>query len=143
MKVLIAIEDEQTGEKLNAFLRQNNWLKNAKVKLISVIPSSALDVPLAPMPVFSEATFEALNDNAKQTLEVVKNRLQEESGVVAECQVTLGDPTFVILDVVKDWKPNILITGSHCRMGLDHFISGSISEELAAKAPCSVLVLRN
>jgi nucleotide-binding universal stress UspA family protein len=59
---------------------------------------------------------------------------------------TVGDPSAVpkqlILKEASDWGAHLIVLGSHGRRGLDRLLLGSVSEAIAAHAPCSVEVIR-
>ena len=48
-----------------------------------------------------------------------------------------------ILAVADDCKADMIILGTHGRTGFDHFISGSVSQSVARKAKCPVLIIPN
>ncbi len=56
--------------------------------------------------------------------------------------VTGGDWLEVILRLVRELKMDLVVTGTHGRKGVRGFFGGSVSEQLVARADCSVLVLK-
>jgi nucleotide-binding universal stress UspA family protein len=51
-------------------------------------------------------------------------------------------PKELILKEASDWGAHLIVLGSHGRRGLDRLLLGSVSEAIAAHAPCSVEVIR-
>ena len=48
-----------------------------------------------------------------------------------------------ILSVAEECQADLIILGTHGRTGFDHFISGSVSESVARKSKCPVLIIPN
>jgi nucleotide-binding universal stress UspA family protein len=48
----------------------------------------------------------------------------------------------VILEEARRWDADLIIVGSHGRRGFKRFLLGSVSEAVAMKAHCSVVVVR-
>jgi nucleotide-binding universal stress UspA family protein len=46
------------------------------------------------------------------------------------------------VDLAKEWKADLIVLGSHGRRGMDRILMGSVSENVAIHAHCSVEVVR-
>ena len=77
---------------------------------------------------------QALIDRTRQRLEAAHVR--------AHGELFEGDPRDVILRSAEDWKPDVIVLGSHGRRGLERFLLGSVAEGVVRHAPCSVDVVR-
>lgn len=53
-----------------------------------------------------------------------------------------GSPATSILKNADEWKPDLIVVGSHGRSKLSRFFLGSVSQKLVHDAPCSVRVSR-
>lgn len=53
-----------------------------------------------------------------------------------------GSPTEALLAEANEWKPDMIVIGSHGRSALGRLIFGSVSQKLVTEAPCSVRVAR-
>ena len=62
----------------------------------------------------------------------------------AQCQMTVrtGDARAVILEEARRSGAELLICGTHARVGIAHALLGSVAETMIAAAPCDVLVTR-
>jgi nucleotide-binding universal stress UspA family protein len=58
-------------------------------------------------------------------------------------EALLGSPAKVILDTAARWRPDLIVAGSHGRSGVARLLLGSVSLELAHKAPGAVRVARD
>lgn len=71
------------------------------------------------------------------------NRIQKVHGDKVKISTfsRTGRPQDEILSVADECHADLIILGTHGRTGLDHFISGSVSESVARKAKCPVLII--
>ncbi len=77
---------------------------------------------------------EALIAGAARRLEAAQFRVTTE--------MREGDARDAILDCAAEWRPDVIVLGSHGRRGLDRFLLGSVSENVVRHAACSVEVVR-
>lgn len=59
-----------------------------------------------------------------------------------EAEARAGSPARQILKLVDEWKPDLVVLGSHGRTGLAKFFLGSVSQKVATEASCSVRIAR-
>jgi universal stress protein A len=64
------------------------------------------------------------------------------AGLEGEMVVVHGVPFQEILDTAKARQVDLIIMGTHGRMGLTHVFLGSVAEKVVRLAPCPVLVAR-
>jgi nucleotide-binding universal stress UspA family protein len=57
-------------------------------------------------------------------------------------EVLSGKPKEAILKDAENWVADLIVVGSHGRRGFKRFLLGSVSEEVAMNAHCSVVVVR-
>lgn len=55
----------------------------------------------------------------------------------------MGTPEEAILDEAEKWDADLIVVGSHGFKGLDRFLLGSVSHDVAIHAPCSVEIVRS
>jgi nucleotide-binding universal stress UspA family protein len=53
-----------------------------------------------------------------------------------------GSPAWELVAKADEWKPDLIVVGSHGRTALGRFVLGSISQRVLAEARCSVRVSR-
>jgi nucleotide-binding universal stress UspA family protein len=57
-------------------------------------------------------------------------------------ETLVGSPASAILNKADEWKPDLIVVGSHGRSALGRFILGSVSQKIVTEAHCSVRVAR-
>jgi hypothetical protein len=57
-------------------------------------------------------------------------------------EALVGSPASAILNTANEWKPDLIVVGSHGRSALGRFIMGSMSQKIVTEAHCSVRVTR-
>ena len=57
-------------------------------------------------------------------------------------ELASGSPARVIIERADEWKPDLIVVGSHGRSALGRFVLGSVSQKVVTEAHCSVRVAR-
>jgi nucleotide-binding universal stress UspA family protein len=60
----------------------------------------------------------------------------------ARAEALIGSPASAILNKADEWKPDLIVVGSHGRSALGRFIMGSVSQKIVTEAHCSTRVAR-
>ena len=55
---------------------------------------------------------------------------------------TCGSPAWELVAKADEWKPDLIVVGSHGRTGLGRFVLGSVSQRVLTEARCSVRIAR-
>jgi len=85
--------------------------------------------------------WEAETRAAKVLVTKVAERLHKK-GLNVTVAVERGDPRSKILEMASKWRADLIVVGSHGHKGLAHFLLGSVSEDVAQHAGCSVEIVR-
>jgi nucleotide-binding universal stress UspA family protein len=56
--------------------------------------------------------------------------------------VLAGSPARVLIEKADEWKPDLIVVGSHGRSGLERLLLGSVSQKVLSEADCSVRIAR-
>lgn len=81
--------------------------------------------------------FKEAEDTTAQTAAALRN-----SGFKVNSRVVESDIRSGILNMAAEWKPDLIVMGSHGRRGVEKFLLGSVAESVARHAKCSVLIVR-
>ncbi|MGH9680221.1 MAG: universal stress protein [Candidatus Acidiferrales bacterium] len=135
-KVLLAVDDSKFSESAVQALMRQLRPGQAAISILHVV-----DLRL-PIPTSDAGGFrqESLN-RGRELVDRVKRQLAG-AGIKAEAVIEEADPRSGIVDYAKKWGANLILTGSHGRKGIDHFLMGSVAEYVIRHAPCSVQIVR-
>lgn len=145
-RILIAVDDSPYSDqavKYGVLLAKN---LGSKITLVHVdeIPISS---PYSADPLLNEspAMIPELMHIQEEASKLLFQKIKEQHGDVVEMSTItkIGRAQDEILSVADDCKADMIILGTHGRTGFDHFISGSVSESVARKAKCPVLIIPN
>ena len=65
------------------------------------------------------------------------------NGLEVKQFILTGNVRDEIIEVAKSFNASMIIMGTHGRTGFDHFISGSVAEDVIKLANCPVLIVPN
>jgi len=145
-RILIAVDDSPYSDQAvnyGVLLAKN---LGSKITLVHVdeIPISS---PYSADPLLNEspAMIPELMHIQEEASKLLFKRIKEQHGDTVEISAItkIGRAQDEILAVADACKADMIILGTHGRTGFDHFISGSVSESVARKAKCPVLIIPN
>ena len=138
MKILVAYDGSTCANAALDDLRRAGLPNNAQFKVLSVVehwlpPPSGLEI------------VEHISRD-QEYLELAMRaavRLKEiRAGWDVKTEVAVGSPGTVIVEKADQWKPDLIVVGSHGRTALGRFLLGSVSQKVLHEARCSVRVSR-
>ncbi|MGA7105704.1 MAG: universal stress protein [Candidatus Deferrimicrobiaceae bacterium] len=92
--------------------------------------------------------FLSLDEEYKNVLRKAKEdlakviRAETEKGLAVTEMIREGEPTGVILQVIKEKRIDLLLVPAHEEGRLEHFLFGRSNEDLIRRMPCSILLVR-
>jgi nucleotide-binding universal stress UspA family protein len=143
-RILIAVEDSPYSEQaLNygVLLAKN---LGSKITLVHVdeIPISS---PYSADPLLNESPvmIPELMHIQEEASKALFKKFEDKYGQIVKISTVtkIGRAQDEILAAADECKADMIILGTHGRTGFDHFISGSVSESVARKAKCPVLII--
>jgi nucleotide-binding universal stress UspA family protein len=146
MKILIAVDgSEFSREAVEKTCQLLVMPENTEIKIVCVYQ------PVVPIDAFPQSAEYSERLEEKEIADAdsfvvsaaafVKERFPKPS-VKVETQIEAGTPDQTVLEIARDWKPNVIVVGSHGRGFWGRLTLGSISDSIIHHAPCSVLVVR-
>jgi nucleotide-binding universal stress UspA family protein len=83
---------------------------------------------------------------AKDTLALAERARQRVQinfpGWRVTADASCGSPAWELVATADEWKPDLIVVGSHGRTALGRFVLGSVSQRVLAEARCSVRIAR-
>lgn len=145
-RILIAVEDSPFSDRAvnyGVLLAKN---LGSKISLVHVdeIPITSpytADPLLNETPAMIPELMHIQEEASKDLFKRIRKTLGEKIDI--STYIRIGRPQDEILAVAEECKADLIILGTHGRKGFDHFIQGSVSESVARKAKCPVLIIPN
>ncbi len=123
-------------------------LMKAKILLTYVVErdvplliSEGIVLPQVELEKFEEM-YQILEEKSREKVESMAQELAEEWQVEVKPVVLVGEPFDMILEKGEEEGVDLIVVGSHGKKGIERILLGSVSEKVARKAKCSVLVVR-
>lgn len=134
--ILVALDSSDLRQYVIQSLNELRIVPATKIVLAHVIPTSESDMEMVvDRPQTSE---EPLYRHIEKQLQVYQDQLACES----ELEIVMGDPAVEIVRLAHIYRANLIVIGTRGLTGLKRILEGSVSSQVVADAPCSVLVVK-
>jgi nucleotide-binding universal stress UspA family protein len=135
--VLVAIDNSEFAAQVLQAVGQFKLEPTAKVILVHVVSSGTLDFDAV-----VDRPHAQGNEIAYREVEKLLQSYQEMLPCESELEIVAGEPAQEILRLANIYKVDLIAIGCRGLTGLKRILEGSVSAEVVAEAPCSVLVVR-
>ncbi len=150
MKILFATDGSEYSLSAAHAAVERPWPAGSLFRALSV---EDLIIAETPMAAYSAATIypaslleELLADARTRAVKAVDDGrqilLKAGLKVLDQQPIPACDPRVAILGAAEAWPVDLVVVGSHGRRGLDRMLMGSVAENVAVHAKCSVEVVR-
>ena len=134
--ILVAIDSSEHTLRVIQFLKELPIQPATKIILAHVIPSPEPDMDIAvDRPHTSD---ELLYQQVEKQLQSYQADLPGDSTL----EIVTGDPAAEIIRLAHIHQADLIVIGSRGLTGLQRILEGSVSSQVVAEAPCSVLVVK-
>lgn len=134
--ILVAIDSSEHTQRVIQFLNELKIQPATQIILAHVIASPEPDMDVAvDRPHTSE---ELLYRHVEKQLQAYQANLPCNSSL----EVVTGDPAVEIVRLAHIHRTDLIVIGSRGLTGLQRILEGSVSSQVVAEAPCSVLVVK-
>lgn len=135
--ILLALDSSDLSQRVIQSLDELQIQPATKIILSHVIPSPEPDVEtVVDRPHTSE---ELLYRHIEKQLQSYQADLPCES----ELEIVTGDPAVEIVRLAHIHQANLIVIGNRGLTGVQRILEGSVSSQVVADAPCSVLVVKS
>lgn len=124
-KILIAVDDGTTSEKVALSGFQLGQQLNAEIALVSVVDTTNL---LTDGGVTPRELADIIKNDFKKSQKLLIDKVFKNYNVWTF--VEEGKPFEVILKVANEWEADLIVLGTHGRTGLSHLLMGSVAEKV-------------
>lgn len=147
MKILFATDGAKQSEAAIEMLAKFDLGDGDEIRIVSVIDMAvpmAVDIYGGYLPDTTEFEKTA-RENAGKILEESSSSLRshfKERTLNVTTDVLFGSPESRIVEAADEFKPNLVVVGSHGYSTWERLLLGSVSDSVIHHVPCSVLVVR-
>lgn len=124
-RLMLGVDGSRDAEAAVAAVVARTWPAGTSVLLTTVLDDATEKAP----------------EHGHPLCERVAGQLKA-AGLNVSTTVVKGDPTDALLAEAERWKPDCIFVGARGLSGIQRLILGSVSSTLAARATCSVEVVR-
>jgi nucleotide-binding universal stress UspA family protein len=157
MKILIGYDGSDCAEAALDDLMRAGLPETAEAHILSVSevwlpppPPSSYEIleeaRQAQSPAELQRDFAKRCPAAKEALKLAKRALDRVQTNFPKWKVTAdsscGSAAWELIAVADEWKPDLILVGSHGRTALGRFVLGSVSQRVLTEALCSVRIAR-
>jgi nucleotide-binding universal stress UspA family protein len=143
MKILIGYDGSASANAAIADLSRAGLPAEADLRIIST-SEIVLPPPLS-FTLPSNGTLELQGILEENALGLARQAAEQVRSIFPnwkiELRVHAGSPASAIIDLADEWKPDLIILGSHGRSRLGRIILGSVSQAVLNEAHCSVRIV--
>lgn len=119
-----------------------NWKKGAAVHLVTVTDPRMKTAMFSSEKMLRELFEKTPEDRwAKRLIDHATNKLSSKGFTVTSFNKE-GDPKKVLLEEAERWGADCIFVGARGLSGIMHSLIGSVSSSLAARARCTVEIVR-
>jgi nucleotide-binding universal stress UspA family protein len=142
IKILIGTDGSEYSQRAIEAIAQRPWPKGSVVKVISVVETPPVGIDAwNTVSVIQEILETQTNAALRWVSEAA--RILSAAGLETLTQVIPGYAKALIIDQAEGWAANLVVVGSHGRLGFDRLVLGSVAESVALHCHCSVEVIRS
>ncbi|MBD1810086.1 universal stress protein [Microcoleus sp. FACHB-SPT15] len=135
--ILVALDSSDLSQRVIQILDQLQIKPATKIILAHVISAPEPDVEVAvDRP---QASEEVLYRHIEKQLQTYQADLPCKS----ELEIVVGDPASEIVRLAHIHHAGLIVIGTRGLTGLKRILEGSVSSQVVAEAPCSVLVVKS
>jgi len=129
-RVLLATDGSEASNQAARAVAARPWPEGSQFRVISVEEPWVIK------------SSRSRHDKEPREAVSAAEQVLSSAGLKATGEVLSGKPKEAILKDAENWVADLIVVGSHGRRGFKRFLLGSVSEEVAMNAPCSVVVVR-
>jgi len=137
--LLVPIESQEDAEAILTIFKKKPFREPCAITVLHVLP---MVDPVWPVGAMIPQDFrKEMISYAEKFTQVLCVEL-ERLGHQAKGQAIEGAPSFTIVDVVKNTKPDLLVLRPQSRSAVGRFFLGSVSHSVVHNTDCSLLFVR-
>jgi nucleotide-binding universal stress UspA family protein len=121
------------------------WPEGTEVHIISAVDLRMITA-ISYLSVFVDELLTATEEEDHAIIKRLSDQAVEKlraAGLIAKSLTAEGDPKKMILKHAEEWQADMIFLGAHGTTRTERFLIGSVSSSVAARAHCTVEVVRS
>lgn len=139
-RVVLGVDGSRFSQMAADAVAARQWPAGTEVRVVTAIDPQ-LSMAIAYHFVYGERVPEDFVVAARQGADEVAAKLRK-AGLSTSTAVEVADPKHFIVEQAKEWNADSVFLGARGHSRLERFLIGSVSAAVAARAPCTVEVVR-
>lgn len=144
VRILVGVDGSPDSEAALSSVASRSWPKSSEARVVSVLDTVVSIRPDSTQP--SIVKWVEVNDESewewvRQVFDASADKLRAK-GLAASTILRRGNPKHVLVEEAEQWGADSIFLGAKGIRGVDRFLMGSVSSAVAARAHCSVEVVR-
>lgn len=135
-KILIAIDDGPTSEKVASIGFQLAQQLNAEIALVSIVDTTNLMTDGALTP---RELADSIKNDYKKSQQLLIDKVFKTYKVWNFIEE--GKPFEAILKVAEEWGTDLIVLGTHGRTGISHLLMGSVAEKVIRHSTIPLFII--
>jgi nucleotide-binding universal stress UspA family protein len=143
-RIVIGVDGSPYSDKAIDAVSKRQWPTETQVRLLTVVDTVMLVMPNAgepPVLKWIEVEHEKDWDQVRELFESSVEKLRS-TGLDAAVMIRRGNPKEELLEEAETWGANSVFLGAKGVRGVERLLLGSVSSTVAARAHCSVEIVR-
>ena len=145
VRIVVGFDGSQGAQAAVEAVASRNWLEKSEIRLFAVsdpITPSLIGRIVPPIVDLVEEVNEGEREWLKKLAEPALQKLKD-AGLTATLSIEAGNPKQILVEEAERWHADAIFVGAN-RFGsrIERFLLGSVSAAVAARAHCSVEVVR-
>ena len=135
-KILIAIDNGPSSEKIATLGFQLSQQLNAEIALVSIADTTVL---MTEGTVTPEELAGVIKNDFKKSQQLLIDKVFKTNKI--KSFIEQGSPYEEILKVAKDWNADLIVLGTHGRTGFAHLLMGSVAEKVLRHSTLPLFII--
>jgi len=143
LRIVIGVDGSPGAEAAVRVVAARDWPPGSEARVVAVYSPFTLLATHYFVHPGSVAFIDYADEGAlaQKIVDAAAEKLRA-AGINASPVVKEGDPKQVLVDEAQEWEANCIFLGAKGARGVERFLIGSVSASVAARAHCSVEVVR-
>lgn len=144
VQIIIGLDGSKDSENALSVAASRAWPKGSEARLVAALDTVMAVIPDPGQPLevkWVEVDDEDEWDSVRQIFEPSAEKLRA-AGFTASIILKKGNPKRVLVEEAESWGADSIFIGAKGIRGVGRFLLGSVSAAVAARAHCSVEIVR-